>query len=222
MSRLFSENVILSSRSSLMHVPSFLDLETADSLMERINSQITFARPTIAMFGKQSLLPREVAWIADNDLRYGYSGICTHPVHWPRFLHPIRQLVEAWAETTFNSVLVNRYRDGDDAVAWHSDNEPELGTAPIVASVSLGATRQFVLRSKQDQTKHQFELSHGDLLIMLGACQTEFEHSIPRTKRVAKPRINLTFRHVLARIRASEPSSNTTPNETGGIDEGRR
>lgn len=207
---MFPENITLSSRSSVMHVPGFLDWQTADSLTERISDQITFTRPKISMFGKQSLLPREVAWIADNDLRYAYSGISTRPVHWPRFLHPIRQLVEAQAGTSFNSVLVNRYQDGYDSVGWHSDDEPELGPAPIIASLSLGATRRFLLRNKHTKETFRFDLAHGDFLLMLGECQMEFTHSAPRTRKVVAPRVNLTFRNLITPHHVREQTANNS------------
>jgi alkylated DNA repair dioxygenase AlkB len=153
------------------------------------------------MFGRRHHLPRDVAWIAEDNREYGYSGISTKPNAWPPFLLPARTLVEVAAQFTFNSVLVNRYVDGADCVAWHSDDEPELGTNPVVASLSLGTTRRFLMRNKITKEKTAFELAHGDLLVMHGACQAEFEHCVPRTKRVSGPRINLTFRNVLAPIR---------------------
>lgn len=208
---IFAERLTLTNQSTVAYLPAFIDANAADALSESLETSLKFTRPSISMFGRQSKLPRDVAWIAEDGLQYGYSGVSTEPVRWPDFLMPERQHIEAAAGSVFNSVLVNRYRDGNDTVAWHSDDEPELGVNPVVASLSLGGTRRFLMRNKDSKAKWEFELAHGDLLVMHGACQSEFEHCVPRTKRVAEQRINLTFRNVLA---PSRYEAQTTKKET--------
>jgi alkylated DNA repair dioxygenase AlkB len=198
---MFDQEIVLTDQSMVSHVPAFIDTQAGDALFENLDTSLRFSRPLISMFGRRHQLPRDVAWIAEDNREYGYSGISTKPIAWPLFLLPVRRLVEQAANSTFNSVLVNRYVDGSDCVAWHSDDEPELGANPVVASLSLGATRRFLMRNKITKEKTAFELAHGDLLVMRGACQAEFEHCVPRTKRVSGSRINLTFRNVLAPTR---------------------
>lgn len=181
----------------MKYVPGFIAASAADELVSGINQRLEFTRPSIMVFGKRSLLPREVVWIADDEMRYAYSGVSTNPIPWPDFLLPVRQLVETESGVRFNSVLVNHYRDGNDSVAWHSDDELELGPAPTIASLSLGATRRFLLRNKCTREAIEFELAHGDLVVMLGQCQNEFAHSVPRARKVVAPRLNLTFRNLI-------------------------
>jgi alkylated DNA repair dioxygenase AlkB len=117
------------------------------------------------------------------------------PLPWLHPLHELRRLVSKAAGCNFNSVLVNLYRDGNDSMGWHSDNEPELGAAPVIASISLGATRDFHVRSRRGAGDVQsIPLTHGSLLVMHGSSQSEWQHALPRRKRVTEPRINLTFR----------------------------
>jgi len=204
---MFEQKIALTDQSMVSHVPAFIDAQAGDALLGNLESSLTFSRPLISMFGRRHHLPRDVAWIAETQLEYGYSGVSTKPIAWPLFLHPVRKLVEVAAQSTFNSVLINRYLSGADSVAWHSDDEPELGTNPVVASLSLGATRRFLMRHKVTKEKVEFELAHGDLLVMYGACQAEFEHCVPRTKRISEQRFNLTFRHVLAPTRYAAPTT---------------
>jgi alkylated DNA repair dioxygenase AlkB len=165
----------------------------------------------ITLYGRTTQLPRSVAWIANDELNYGYSGISTEPIPWPTFLIPTRRAIEARTGCPFNSVLVNRYQDGNETVGWHSDDEPELGPSPTVASLSLGATRRFLMRNVVARTRYEWRLGHGDLIVMSGSCQDEFEHSVPRAKRVTEPRINLTFRRVFSRLANCESDPNAIP-----------
>ena len=119
------------------------------------------------------------------------------PLPWTTTVSDIRKRVSLTANATFNSVLANLYRNGDDAMGWHSDDEPCNGPEPIIASVSFGATRRFDFRHRVTKQKVSVFLPHGSLLIMAGRSQDQWQHQIARTTRVSEPRINLTFRNVI-------------------------
>ena len=179
-----------------IYVADFLDTDSADAYFTHLNSATRWDRPQIQMYGKTSVLPREVAWIADPGVAYSYSGVSSPPQRWPIHLHDLRVQVEEQSGANFNSVLINRYRDGHDKVAWHAGDEPELGLEPTIASVSLGAERRFQLRHKETRQTVEVRLGHGSLLIMSGTCQRDWIHQVPREARVMESRINLTFRWI--------------------------
>jgi alkylated DNA repair dioxygenase AlkB len=119
------------------------------------------------------------------------------PLLWNPALTNIKSKIESLSKMEFNSVLLNLYRDGKDSVAWHSDDEPELGKNPVIASVSFGANRRFMFRHKrQKELKYELELTHGSLLMMKGTTQHFWQHQIPKVKKLTQPRINLTFRQI--------------------------
>jgi len=177
------------------YIPQFVD-EGADELMHQLEVSLRWDRPEIHMFGKTTPLPREVAWVADEGVRYRYSGVSSDVQPWTEPLEALRTRIEEETGTRFNSVLVNRYRNGRDGVAWHADDEPELGPLPTIASVSLGAERRFQLRHKETRQTVEVRLGHGSLLIMSGTCQRDWIHQVPREARVMESRINLTFRWI--------------------------
>lgn len=152
----------------------------------------------IKIFGRVSDVPRLTAWMGEAS--YTYSGIAHPPAAMPAWLADMRRALELKLGVRFNSVLANYYRDGSDSVAWHSDDEPELGSAPTIASVSLGASRRFAIRCRGARpspgTRWDLMLEHGDLMVMSGRSQIDYEHSIPKTARTMAPRLNLTFRWV--------------------------
>ncbi len=170
----------------------------ADSCFARLQNAIAWQTENLMMFGKTVRVPRLVAWYGDPGSRYTYARVAHEPLPWLPLLADIKQHVEALCHCTFNSVLANYYRDGQDYMGWHSDNESELGEKPVIASFSLGATRKFVLRHKQHATKITLNLTHGSLLIMHANTQQHWQHSLPKMKRVTAPRINLTFRNIYA------------------------
>jgi alkylated DNA repair dioxygenase AlkB len=143
--------------------------------------------------------PRLTAWYADPGVSYHYSGVTHHPQPWTPLLLPIKQRVEAAANHSFNSLLLNYYRTGQDSIGMHADDEPELGTNPMIGSLSFGAARHFILKHNQTGAKHTIDLTDGSLLIMAGTCQHFWKHGIPKTKADVGPRINLTFRHTYPR-----------------------
>ena len=141
-----------------------------------------------------SAAPRRVAWFADEGVRYSYSRITHLGRGWHPALVPIRDRVAEACGEPFNSVLANLYRDGRDSMGMHADDEPELGTNPLIASVSLGAARRFVLKHRATGERKTLVLAHGSLLVMGGSLQHHWLHGIPKTAASIGPRINLTFR----------------------------
>lgn len=148
------------------------------------------------MYGKKVDFPRLTAWYGDSDRAYSFSGITLNPNPWTDDLLLIKNKIESLAGTTFNSVLLNLYRNGQDSISWHTDAEEELGRNPIIGSVSLGTPRIFQLRHIVSKEKIEIELTHGSLLIMRGEMQHFWQHQIPKTAHKIKERINLTFRTI--------------------------
>lgn len=151
---------------------------------------------TIKMFGKEYPQPRLVAWFGDPGCGYTYSGISMNINPWTSQLELLKAICEQKAGRVFNSLLINLYRNGEDKVSWHSDNEPELGRDPCIASLSLGAVRRFKFRHLDSKEIVECSLSPGSLVVMSGLSQSKWEHEVPKETRVKGPRINLTFRSV--------------------------
>jgi alkylated DNA repair dioxygenase AlkB len=164
---------------------------------ESLRRTVIWQQEAIVIFGARQLVPRLVAWHGDPGARYTYSGTTHEPLPWFPALQRIRDRVQWLSGAHFNAVLLNLYRDGRDSMGWHSDDEPELGPSPVIASVSLGATRRFCLRHRRrkDQ-KVDLSLGHCSLLLMAGATQQHWLHAVPKTARPVGERINLTFRLV--------------------------
>ena len=134
------------------------------------------------MFGNWVDSPRLSCWIGDPQARYRYSGAEFVPHPWPPALQAMRDRLQVEGIGRFNSVLLNRYRSGGDYMGWHSDDEPELGPAPVIASLSLGAARRFLLRRRDDPAqKTEYLLGHGDLLVMAGQTQRYYQHALPKS-----------------------------------------
>ena len=159
---------------------------------------INWRLDAIKMFGKMVLQPRFTAWYGDENKSYKYSGLTMKPEAWNDGLLFLKNKIEKIANTSFNSVLLNWYRDGGDHMGWHQDNEPELGKNPTIASVNLGATRRFLIRNKEiPSEKIEIPLHHGTFLLMQGEMQHYWQHSIPKAAKVKTTRLNLTFRKIL-------------------------
>ncbi|ALN79254.1 alpha-ketoglutarate-dependent dioxygenase AlkB family protein [Lysobacter antibioticus] len=175
--------------------PNWLERAAADALQAALVEEIRWEVHRIRLFGREHDSPRLSSWIGDADAHYRYSGVDFRPYPWPEALGPIRERLMRELGVGFNSVLANRYRDGRDAMGWHSDDERELGPRPVIASLSLGATRRFALKHRRRaELKGALELGHGSLLVMSGPTQANFRHALPRTVRPVGERINLTFR----------------------------
>jgi alkylated DNA repair dioxygenase AlkB len=143
------------------------------------------------------MFPRLTAWYANPGLTYSYSGVTHQAVPWTPELLDVKRRAELAAGTTWNSLLLNFYRNGRDSIGFHADDEPELGTNPVIGSISLGAERRFVLKHPASGEKLELELPHGSLLVMGGTSQHHWRHGVPKTRKPVGPRINLTFRRIL-------------------------
>ena len=193
---LTSELVVLRD-AELVMMHNVLTPELADLWLTRLRQQIAWRQDLLSIGGRQSPIPRMQAWYGDAGASYSYSGLKMQPLPWTPFLGAIRQKVEALSGESFNAVLLNWYRDGSDSVGWHSDDEPELGVNPVIASLSLGATRLFRMQHKsKKQWAYKLELEQGSLLVMRGVTQHYWRHQLPKTRRAVGQRINLTFRWV--------------------------
>lgn len=185
--------IVAEAGTSVTYWPEFLQLDDADQLLS-FTEDLNWVRPSVTMFGRTIPIPRDVVWVSDGQT-YSYSkGINTRPHPWPNWLDDLRKSIAVHTRSNYNSCLLNRYRDGADSVAWHADDEPELGECPVIASVSLGAQRKFRLRNKISRQLVEIRPEHGSLIVMSGYCQRDWEHTVPREKRVLTPRVNLTFR----------------------------
>lgn len=165
---------------------------------EQINfTHIKWKRDQIKMYGKTIPLPRLTAWYADQGKSYTYSGITSTPNEWNKGLLYIKEKIEQVTALRFNSVLLNWYRNGEDHMGWHADDEAQLGKNPTIASINFGATRDFVIRRLGDPTKKiLIPLQHGTLLVMGGELQHYWQHAVLKRKKVKESRFNLTFRTV--------------------------
>jgi len=175
--------------------PDWLAPAEAETLFAALRRQVAWEVHRIRLFGREVDSPRLSCWIGDPDASYRYSGVRFEPRPWPPVLQPVRDRLVRELDVPFNSVLANLYRDGRDAMGWHSDSEPELGPAPVIASISLGAMRRFAFKQRHPPLRRlSMDLPSGSLLVMSGATQRNYRHSLPRTARPAGERINLTFR----------------------------
>ena len=178
--------------------PHWLDADAAEMLFSELQARIPWEVHRIRLFGREVDSPRLSCWIGDPDAAYTYSGTRFVPRPWPEALLPIRERLSRDLGTGFNSVLANLYRNGSDSMGWHSDSEAELGPQPAIASLSLGATRRFVLKQRHDPAvKLALDMASGSLLLMRGDTQRHYRHALPRTAKPVGARINLTFREIL-------------------------
>jgi alkylated DNA repair dioxygenase AlkB len=180
-------------------VENFLSSGEADQLLRNLRKQVTWYRQVIKIYGKVHPVPRESAWFGDPESNYFITGFIRNISPWlPELLDLKHRIEKAFPDLEFNSVLLNKYHNGTDKVGWHSDNDKEFGVNPVIASLSLGATRRFDIRHKTDKSRSlRINLNAGSLLIMKGAMQHNWEHQVPQQKHVTGERINLTFRKII-------------------------
>jgi len=174
-----------------------IEFRESHALFAQLRDEVEWKQETIKMFGNEINIPRLTAWYGDPERSYTYSGIALKPLAWTPLLSELREEIERIAECEFNSVLLNLYRNGNDGVSWHADDEPDLGREPVIGSVSLGASRRFDFRKKSDhKSKYSVVLNSGDVVVMRGITQNLWEHQIPKQPKIHERRINLTFRFI--------------------------
>lgn len=185
--------------AELIYVPDFFSKLQADNYFKTIKDQTNWQHDDITVFGKIYKQPRLTALFGNSNQTYSYSNITMHPKPFTSNLLDIKTKVEDFSDEKFNTLLVNLYRDGNDSNGWHADNEKELGTNPVIASVSFGEKRPFHFKHRLlKNERHKLNLEHGSLLIMKGEMQHYWLHQIAKTKRQIQPRINLTFRRLIS------------------------
>lgn len=181
----------------LAYYPQFFNTRESNHFMQLLRETIHWKQESMKMYGKEVLFPRLMAWYGDAATSYSFSGNTFQPEPWTTELLQIRDRIAPISGQVFNSVLLNLYRNGNDSMGWHADDEPELGLHPVIASVNFGATRRFQLRYKSEhQRKYELSLQHGSLLVMKGPLQEYWEHQVPKTTKISDGRINLTFRFI--------------------------
>jgi alkylated DNA repair dioxygenase AlkB len=179
--------------------PDWLTPEIATATLARIVDEVAWKQDTMMTPAGRVPLPRLTAWQGEPDAVYVYSGIRNVPDPWTPAVAELKAAAEATCGARFNSVLLNRYRSGNDSMGWHADREPELGSQPVIASVSLGVARTFDMKHNRTGVVQSYALKGGSLLVMRGETQAQWRHRVPKELRVQGERVNLTFRLVTAR-----------------------
>lgn len=188
---------LLADRSSAVYWDEAFPAPDSDRLLGALIAETAWRHEEITVVGRRVMQPRLTAWQGDPGTDYTYSGLTLTPGAWSASVVEVRAVVERLAGAPFDSVLLNLYRDGRDSMGWHADDEATLGHEPVIASVSFGARRRFVLRRRDDpKTRVEIEPAHGSVIVMCGRTQHEWLHHVPKTARPVGPRVNLTFRRL--------------------------
>jgi alkylated DNA repair dioxygenase AlkB len=183
--------------AEVSYIEHWLDPAAALGALSALLWEVPYTQHRVRMFGRELPAPRLSAWIGDAGASYVYSRVRHQPLAWTPTLSGLRVRLESELGLRFNSVLVNRYRDGRDSMGWHADDEPELGPAPVIASISLGATRRMRFRSRlPPRTGCAIDLASGSLLLMAGRTQQVYQHAVDKTSAALGERINLTYRQI--------------------------
>ena len=184
--------------ATIKEFPFAFTKRASDKYLTDLIDEISWQQDTLWITGREIKVPRLQCWMGDRGSNYGYSGIRLEPKPWTDTILTIKERVESLTNEQFNSVLLNYYRDGQDSVSWHADDEKELGRHPIIASVSFGAHRKFQFRpkAKDDKRRFQMELRHGSVLVMGNTLQNKWLHQLPKISGLKESRINLTFRKI--------------------------
>ena len=180
-----------------VYLPNFMDKQDADEAFDHLFSNLAWQQPTIEVYGKRHLVPRLQCWMGEIGSHYQYSGKLFTATGWNAHVLRIKQQVEKQTNKTFNSALVNLYRDGQDKMGWHADDEKELGTSPAVVTVSLGVQRTFQFKHNSQGETVNLELESGSLLLMQPGVQASYKHAVPARQKIHQGRISLTFRDIL-------------------------
>jgi alkylated DNA repair dioxygenase AlkB len=172
--------------------------EQSDYFLNTLLIEIKWQYDELYLFGKKIITKRKVAWYAEENLKYTYSNTTKEALKWTDELLGLKQNIQDLTGASFNSCLLNLYHDGNEGMGWHSDNESELLENGVIASLSFGAERKFSFKHRESKQKVDFILEHGSLIVMKGETQRHWIHQLPKTTKSSLPRINLTFRTVLA------------------------
>lgn len=187
---LHKDGIVNYYRNTLTH-------DEANRYFNLLSQNVAWENDEIVIFGRHIIAKRKVAWYGDSDYLYTYSNTTKRALPWTGELSDLKQIVEGRTQTDFNSCLLNLYQNGDEGIAWHSDDEESLGKNNTIASLSLGAERKFSFKHKQTKETISLVLEHGSLLVMKDATQTNWLHSLPKSKKIIRPRINLSFRKIV-------------------------
>ncbi len=171
--------------------------QEALSYLDKMLQEIEWKNDEAIIYGKHIITKRKAAWYGDSNYSYTYSNTTKHALPWTLDLLVLKERVEELTGTVFNSCLLNLYHDGNEGMAWHSDDEKSLGKNTCIASLSFGAERKFSLKHKVSKDTVSLVLENGSLLVMKGSTQTHWQHSLPKTTKVKSPRVNLTFRTIV-------------------------
>ncbi|WP_017257298.1 alpha-ketoglutarate-dependent dioxygenase AlkB family protein [Pedobacter arcticus] len=174
-----------------------MSVQKAQEYLRYLLSEITWKNDEAIIYGKHIITKRKVAWYADSNFSYTYSNITRKALTWTTELLELKKLVENITGIQFNSCLLNLYHNGDEGMAWHSDDEKSLGKNTAIASLSFGAERKFAFKHKKTKQKVELVLQNGSLLLMHGSTQSNWLHRLPPTKKINSPRVNLTFRTIV-------------------------
>ncbi|AMM51116.1 2OG-Fe(II) oxygenase [Rufibacter sp. DG15C] len=191
----FADQLLSMPGAEVYLLPEFIPVEEQLVLWRALEQEVAWRQEEIKLFGKSIPQPRLTAWYGDEGKSYTYSGLTWQPLPWLPILSQLREKLLETTGISFNSVLLNLYRNGQDSMGWHADDEPELGKNPVIASISLGQERSFHFRHRtQTGLKEKLLLSSGSLLLMAGETQHHWQHQVPKSAKPLEPRINLTFR----------------------------
>ena len=191
----FPENVLPRDGHSF-YFGRILSSEEQQQYFQQLLENVDWQHDEVMIFGKKIVTARKTAWYGEKEFEYTYSKMTKKARLWIPQLLPIKRKVEEVTGLEFNSCLLNLYHSGEEGMSWHSDAEAELGKHPAIASVSLGVQRRFVFKHKTSAEKVELRLEPGSLLLMAGETQQYWLHSLPKSKKIKEPRINLTFRNI--------------------------
>lgn len=191
-------NNLLPYDGEVIYYGPIIAYEEAMDYFNILMKDIAWQHDEAVIFGKRYITKRKVAWYGDQSYSYTYSNTTKHALLWTKELLELKLLAEKVSGTKYNSCLLNLYHDGDEAMAWHSDDEKSLGKNTVIASISLGAPRKFGFKHKETKEKIELILDHGSLLIMKGTTQTHWLHRLSKSTKIKHPRINLTFRTIIS------------------------
>src|ERR1051325_1785 len=187
---------ILNTDGTVNYYGKILLSSEANRYFDLLMQNTQWEKDEVIIFGKRITTKRKVAWYGDSEYLYTYSNTTKRALAWTKELSELKQIVEELAVIKFNSCLLNLYHNGNEGMGWHSDDEKPLGKNNTIASLSFGAERKFSFKHKQTKQTISLVLEHGSLLIMKGSTQSNWLHSLPKSKNIIQPRINLTFRTI--------------------------